>query len=506
MAQRINFEGLSQIRFHHFKAFKHEKSADGEEPVQINLERINIIAGVNSSGKSTILQGFLLAQNSLSTKEISLRESALIYGTPPLKFVDFRELVFGMPKKEAPSMRLGFSVSNKIEKDFQEAGIDLRKNSFVNIGLDADFSFDKQNKNVVVTSISLNADSGKTPTAEKLCSMTFKPISGTEPEQWHIEYFSGDLNKQTDEYLTLDRFIPLWDLRGRPSSDSSDDRQDRQQLYRIYRDLFSPALQLMRELLTTRLHYVGPLRSAPEPAIRQQQLLSGLDIGASGEKAIQLIYEHIQKQVKFVAVPENLDEFNLAEIVPASVPLKDAITNALRLLGINQRLDIKQKGKSYEAKFSLHGKKGTFVPITDVGFGISQILPIIAICLLSPVGDILLFEQPEIHLHPRAQAGLADLLLCVALSGRQVILETHSDHLINRMRRRMAEDKRPDTESRINVNIIFVSPPDSPSDGAKVDVAKIDSRGNIQNWPVGFLAESAVEAHAILRANANRGK
>jgi predicted ATPase len=171
-------------------------------------------------------------------------------------------------------------------------------------------------------------------------------------------------------------------------------------------------------------------------------------------------------------------------------------------MGIEQQLKITKRGVSYQANVSLHNQRRKYVPITDVGFGISQILPIVAVCLLSKPGDMVILEQPEIHLHPRAQAGLADLLLCTALCGKQVIVETHSDHLINRMRRRLAEYGKENNSNHQSdlVRIVFVSPPKKKGEGARVENALINKEGGISNWPPGFLVESATEARAILRA------
>jgi len=124
-------------------------------------------------------------------------------------------------------------------------------------------------------------------------------------------------------------------------------------------------------------------------------------------------------------------------------------------------------------------------------------LPIVVMGLRSPETSLLLFEQPEIHLHPKLQANLADFFLRLAVSGKRLLVETHSDHFINRLRRRIAED--PTDELKEKVSILFVRPPHD-GQGAIIEPLQVNQYGVIENWPPDFLPESADEAEAIFRA------
>ena len=78
--------------------------------------------------------------------------------------------------------------------------------------------------------------------------------------------------------------------------------------------------------------------------------------------------------------------------------------------------------------------------LSDIGFGVSQVLPVVTMLMSAPEGSIILLELPELHLHPNAQAGLADLLLDVAEKRNfQLIVESHSEHIVRRLQRRLAE-------------------------------------------------------------------
>ena len=177
----------------------------------------------------------------------------------------------------------------------------------------------------------------------------------------------------------------------------------------------------------------------------------------------------------------------------------EAVNDAFIKLGLLQPLDVKsEKAIMYQILFQLGGpKRNEAVTIADVGFGVSQLLPILVLGLRAENSSLLLLEQPEIHLHPRLQANLADFLLTLADQGQRIIVETHSDHFINRLRRRIAED--PTDELRNKVNILFVRPP-VDGRGATIDPLQVDQFGVIEIWPPGFLPEASEEAEAILLA------
>jgi predicted ATPase len=478
---------ISRLRFSDFKAFKGNQN--------VELLPITIAAGVNSSGKSTLLQSLLLAKDTLSSNKLS--EQPLLYSSDRLKFTRFNELIYGKPNRYVNGIGLGFSMPSKISND--EAGKYLgihpktKRSSFFELGIDAQFDYSESDKRVCISQVLLTISEW----GQGLDPMLTLIFRLTEQEnKWHIQV-ETDLDIpfypwENTEYVTLDRFIPLWSAR-RPPEGSPDYRSEIYELYKLFSNFFDR----LREALTSNMHYVGPLRSAPENVYVHQQL-SGLEVSSAGEQTIQLLYENLDTKVDFVKWDER--SFSLSQLSRSRERLEDALNRAFTLLGIEQDLRIKHpSSSSYEADLNLHRKPKTRVLIPQVGFGISQILPIIAVSLLSSPGDFLIFEQPEIHLHPRSQAGLADLLLCVALTGKQVLIETHSDHLINRIRRRLAEDK--DNLLNGRVNLLFVSPPESSEMGANITTAQFDEYGNIENWPKGFLAESAYESSAIMDAS-----
>ena len=119
------------------------------------------------------------------------------------------------------------------------------------------------------------------------------------------------------------------------------------------------------------------------------------------------------------------------------------------------------------------------------GFGLTQVFPIVVAALSARPDDLLLVENPEVHLHPAGQATMGGFLAEVAAAGVQVILETHSDHVLNGVRRAV----RTDVLAPGDVALHFFRPrPDAERDGvSQVQSPHLDSEGNIDDWPDGFF-------------------
>ena len=129
--------------------------------------------------------------------------------------------------------------------------------------------------------------------------------------------------------------------------------------------------------------------------------------------------------------------------------------------------------------------------LIDVGYGASQVIPVITACLSNRSGPIFI-EQPEIHLHPKAQGTVAELL-CETSRKRQVLVETHSVHMINRARLRVAQGLL----NHKNVMILFV---DRNARGSRVQTIPLTENGDFgASWPGGFFDERYEDTMALLR-------
>lgn len=145
-------------------------------------------------------------------------------------------------------------------------------------------------------------------------------------------------------------------------------------------------------------------------------------------------------------------------------------------------LDLQQISRANAVTLGLRTSVDTdFHRPIHVGFGLTQVLPIVIAALSAAKGDILLIENPEVHLHPAGQALMGQFLAEVARAGVQVIVETHSDHVLNGIRRSVKGKRiKPD-----QVAIHFFRP--RSKDMAQVTSPQLDISGNLDIWPEGFF-------------------
>jgi predicted ATPase len=143
-------------------------------------------------------------------------------------------------------------------------------------------------------------------------------------------------------------------------------------------------------------------------------------------------------------------------------------------------------------------KGSTEVLLPDVGFGVSQILPILTALYNSKAGAIILLEQPEIHLHPKAQIELADIIVdAVKRRKIQVIIESHSEHFLTRIQTRVADGEI----SKNSTKLYFCK---NEKGFSELEELIIEDSGRIDNWPPNFFGNMLEETSNRVKAFRNR--
>ena len=243
-------------------------------------------------------------------------------------------------------------------------------------------------------------------------------------------------------------------------------------------EIFS-SIQTRFENLFRSVRYLGPLREYPRRNYTWQGKHSP-GVGQHGEDMVTALFSgRIQLRAVEEQIPKWLQRLDLID--------------SYRL---NPILDSE---KDYEFLVRKY-KGGPEVRLTDVGFGVSQVLPVLVLCYYVPEGSILILEQPEAHLHPKVQSELADLLIEVVKERQlQIILESHSEHLLIRLMRRIAEEQI----SADDTAFYFCEMNEGVSEIERLDV---DDYGNITNWPQNFFGDEMGDLAAKTKAEMKRKK
>lgn len=246
------------------------------------------------------------------------------------------------------------------------------------------------------------------------------------------------------------------------------------------------------ELQLRRISYLGPLREHPQRLYTWSGEIPE-HVGPRGEQAIAALLSSSERQI----VPR---------FRARSLSLPMMVSKWLNRLGLLSAFAARKIGtdrKEYEVSVQTP-TSDTSVLLPDVGFGVSQVLPVIVECFHAPENSTVVIEQPELHLHPRVQSELADLFI-EAIKARednrdrnmQFIIESHSEHFLTRLQRRVAEG----TIAPDDVAIYYC---ESGENGSNLRKLNISESGDIANWPDDFFGDEFEDLTARLDAAMQR--
>ena len=264
--------------------------------------------------------------------------------------------------------------------------------------------------------------------------------------------------------------------------------------------IIARAATYLDNFFSTAIRYLGPLRDEPKSLYPLSPTSDPSDVGLKGEHTAAVLELYKNRPVRYIPT----SAFSGAENNPQSTTrsLETAVVDWLQYLSVAEDVKSEDRGKfGHELTVRIAGTKRPH-DLTHVGVGVSQVLPILIASLLSEPDTTLVFEQPELHLHPKVQTRLADFFLSITRLGKQCVLETHSEYLINRIRFRVAAAVEPNPWVEA-VKMYFV---ERPPEGSTFREVKINEYGAVVDWPDGFFDQSQQEAEAILMAAVKKRK
>lgn len=500
-----------------------ERFKSYEAATRIDLAPLTVIVGRNNSGKSTLIQALLLLKQTLAHP----RADVPVHLEGPVDALTLRELTsFGWTEKEGERLRgPRICVRWRSVVDVSEALERARHPNLDNIVRFTRIEWlttppeSKQIDTKLV--LDLAEERGRPVLEHVLLASTdeggmthwldIKLVDG----EWRCAWDGQDAEHIEVEF---DHFIPHLEL----DRDSLGPRHWERALHNGFLVLFEQPLVDLEHLLRGFL-YLGSARTLP-PALFKPSSVPPEDLGVSGEYAAQLIHSRRSDVVHYLPPLELRDSEVMISRHVRSQTFLEAINDVLSDLGVDAALrieDIQNIGFRL-----LFGDVGLF----HVGRGLTYLLPIIELCLFADPqrfeGNLgehgfqsielyrslcrgyahLALEEPEAHLHPKVQARLAQWMVALAMVNRRIIVETHSDHFVRRLRGLMARAAPgSELEQWLRENVSIVEVEQSADGRSRLHASRLTPDGMLsEHWPADFMDEASDEERAIYYASLDK--
>lgn len=433
-------EGITRITVAGFKSINEEHS--------IEIRPLTILAGANSSGKSSIMQPLLLLKQTL---EAVYDPGALLLNGPNVKFTSVDQLLSRTNRgKAVNTFHVGVSVGYNTtvtgyfakEKDqgfdVRETVYDIAKGKY---RLYKKMPLDEMRSIIPAFFISNHEN------------VEERPNSIDENLESFIFSFLNSLDSNESEYSLIRNrcFLTLTaQLRSNLLKNTSAVR-------------FMDAESIVGEYISQIVHLPG-LRGSPERTYPVTAI--GSDFPGTFENYVASVIRQWQTEdndKKLEAVNRDLARLGLTSRV---------IAKAIDDTQVEIRVSRQFRGNQSHAE--------DMVSVADVGLGISQTLPVVVALHVADEGQLIYLEQPEIHLHPRAQVAMAEVLADAAKQGKRLVVETHSSLLLRGIQTLVAEGKLPPELVKLHWFTLGV-------DGStEITSADLDETGAFGDWPEDF--------------------
>lgn len=433
------------------------------------LRPLTVLAGVNSSGKSSLLQAVLLLKQTL---EAGSKDALKTTGGPYVVANEPLDLAYGKKRSNVISITLTIDEEEFEGQSDYTRYADVRDAQLSNIELQVDVVANgKSILNGLTCTINYKGNAAPATIQFRRLQKSgdFYAIKFSSPLM--VGYGNNEKLKNIDSCtLSFHSFLPIfaeWTRKGQAD-------------IRSIVVLKTLETDLMRYL--KKYCYIGPQREKPDLA-RSYESTTFKNVGMDGHNT-RFLYE-ANKNVK-------IDGYGDGETLQTLCN-----TWVCDKMGLAKNMDV-QRDSNKLYRTIITNIEGLSVDLCQMGFGLSQILPIVVQGLLLHQGETLIVEDPDVHMHPKVQALLVDFFIDLVKHGRKVVIETHSDHIVTRLRRRIADG----TVRKEDVNLSFV---ENSENGSEYRFIDMESDGSFLNeLPKGFLDSQENDFMEIIAQRAKR--
>jgi len=454
---------FTQLRIQNFKAWK--------DTGNIRLAPLTVFFGPNSSGKTSLLQFLLMLKQTAQSPDPKV---VLDFGGDGRSYVDlgvWPEMVFAHDARRS----LGFELKWRV---LEVPQVDKPERKATVIRFQAEVGVPAEDSPLITRKFRYEFDLWQ---GRNIFSLGIDRGPNEEYEFWHRDTRGhiASARRPGMEEKALSAPVHFY---GFPLETST--------YYSGTGFTDQAELNIVQQLGAIR--YLGPLRQMPR-RLYAWAGASPVDVGIYGDQVVDALLSDRDRMLQ----PADSSE---------AIRFEELIERWLRRLGLLEAFAAKRIAphrKEYELRVVTPDSREV-VSLVDVGFGVSQFLPVLVQLFYAKEDSVLIFEQPEIHLHPRVQSELADLFIEALLMREkgwpknvQILVESHSEHFLRRLQRRIAEGVlTPDQTA-----LYFCKP---GPDGSTIEELKLDEYGNISNWPENFFGDEVGDLAAMTEAAMKR--
>ena len=455
---------------------------------QFEIKPLTILSGINSAGKSSFFQLLLLIKHSIEQKS---ENNPLDLNGGLYEASAFSDLISNHNSEN--KIKISFSIT-KLE--YQTLNTRKTTKYFDSLGdynCEVNIHFSKLEDKVTISFFEIEfvfLDEINKYIRFYRDEKFINNIETNNPTFIDENFTADDIANLTIDYnsifpnqISYKQKNESRDIEGNPTSEI-------QELYKVVN--ITDTKSVISNFFES-LYYIGPSRKEPQESYTFKK---NYDIvGKYGENTSQILKNKAEEPTFYYTLETN-NENNLSYI-KKETSLIEAV-NYWLCSEFSLAREIWSEEDDGKYRILLKYDNDLIVNIKHVGYGISQVLPIVVQGLLMKPGKILMIEQPELHLHPKIQSKLYDFLYSLTLSNKKIIVETHSSHLITRMRRRIAEDLTNEMDDKINLTFI---------ENSLFRTLELDDYGTILNYyPKDFIEHPSREMRAIVEAQMKKRK